>query len=76
MSQKTENQTADFQHTGRVIRSEILAGSFRRVKLEGHKGWYTVGLNDSLRHPLPGDVIIVTGILHNGRLLTESWDFI
>lgn len=64
-----------FHHKGRVIRSVILAGSYRTVTLDNGRE-YCLGLGRGNTHPRRGDRIIVTGLEKNGRILAEDWDFV
>jgi len=60
--------------TGKVKRySRRRMGSYRNAMIEGHNDWITLGLGEGHRHPEVGETIEVTGVMRDGRFLTESW---
>ena len=61
---------------GDVTQQKPLQGSFRNFIISGHSEWVTLGIDQDLCWPKLGDKVRVTGVVRNGRFLTESWEHI
>lgn len=77
----TQTPDDNFSRRGRVTKVEPLAGSFAQVTVENVNGSrvHTCGLSDStyeIRWPRVGEIINVTGVIRNGRWLTNEWRLI